>query len=274
MTFEQAEGKAPLPTQLDLREVSPQLRSSMWELVYASMLKCQEFSGFELLVKGLWLQILYEKHVLRDNQMADEFKSDFNDQTNSLKHVFKKGAYHEFYGLTEWLLRRKPSPITRDAVNRVLERCQAPYRVYGEIPTVVPVASEAERENLELAFANLAATEFAGAREHLRKAAEALTSGEYANSIRESIHAVESVARTIAGKPSLSDALAEIEKTHKLHPALKKGFANLYGFTSDEQGIRHPLLEKGAPGVDETDAIFLLGACAAFVSYLIKRARA
>jgi hypothetical protein len=26
----------------------------------------------------------------------------------------------------------------------------------------------------------------------------------------------------------------------------------IYGFTSDQQGIRHALLEKGAPDVDET----------------------
>ncbi len=55
---------------------------------------------------------------------------------------------------------------------------------------------------------------------------------------------------------------------------MKAGFDSLYGYTSDSQGVRHALLDKGAPDVDETDALFMLGACAAFVSYLINRARA
>jgi hypothetical protein len=33
------------------------------------------------------------------------------------------------------------------------------------------------------------------------------------------------------------------------------------------------LLEAGAPAVDETDALFMIGACAAFVSYMINKVR-
>ena len=42
----------------------------------------------------------------------------------------------------------------------------------------------------------------------------------------------------------------------------------------DEKGIRHPLLDKGDAEVDETDALFMIGACGAFVSYLINKSRA
>ena len=55
---------------------------------------------------------------------------------------------------------------------------------------------------------------------------------------------------------------------------MKEGFVKLYGFASDEKGIRHPLLDDGAANVDETDALFMIGACAAFVSYLINKSRA
>jgi hypothetical protein len=41
--------------------------------------------------------------------------------------------------------------------------------------------SFAERATLEQAFADLATTEFHGARTHLRKAAEQLTAGNYAD---------------------------------------------------------------------------------------------
>jgi hypothetical protein len=48
---------------------------------------------------------------------------------------------------------------------------------------------------------------------------------------------------------------------------------SIYGFTSDQNGIRHALLDAEAK-VDETHALFMIGACAAFVSYLINKARA
>ena len=54
---------------------------------------------------------------------------------------------------------------------------------------------------------------------------------------------------------------------------MKKAFLALYGYTCEEQGIRHPLLDDGTANVDETDALFMIGDCAAFVSYLIGKAR-
>ncbi|MGN8151767.1 hypothetical protein ACTJK5_05780 [Agrobacterium sp. 22094] len=102
-----------------------------------------------------------------------------------------------------------------------------------------------------------------------------LTAGSWADSIRESIHAVESVARTIAaGTSTLGPALTEIEKQLGMHPALKSGFGSIYGFTSDDSGIRHALLDKGDAKVDEVDAMFMLGACSAFVTYLVQKKRA
>jgi hypothetical protein len=53
---------------------------------------------------------------------------------------------------------------------------------------------------------------------------------------------------------------------------LKKAFGALYGYTSDKKtGIRHAKVFGVDEAVDETDALFMLGACASFVSYLISR---
>jgi hypothetical protein len=100
------------------------------------------------------------------------------------------------------------------------------------------------------------------------------TAGRYADSLRESIHSVESTARVLEPSGSLSGALARLEKKANIHGALKQGFNSLYGYSSDEQGVRHALLDAGDANVDEADALFMFGACAAFVSYLINKARA
>jgi hypothetical protein len=136
------------------------------------------------------------------------------------------------------------------------------------------VGSEAERQTIERAFLDLNSVEFQGARAHLRKAAERLTEGKYADSVRESVNAVEATARVLGPSDALKSALTQLEKSVKIHPALKHGFGNLYGYTRDEEGIRHPRLDDGTANVDETDALFMIGACAAFVSYLINKARA
>ena len=59
----------------------------------------------------------------------------------------------------------------------------------------------------------------------------------------------------------LREALDQLEHVTTLHGALKKSFLSIYGYTSDEQGIRHPLIDADAAKFDETDALFMIGAC-------------
>ena len=90
---------------------------------------------------------------------------------------------------------------------------------------------------------------------------------------RESIHAVESVARQIApDAKTLGEALQAL-KTRGLfnHPAVQPGISSLYGYTNDEQGIRHALLDKPAAEVGQDEALFMFGACAPFASYLSRK---
>ena len=98
----------------------------------------------------------------------------------------------------------------------------------------------------------------------------------YSDSIVDSIHAVESVARIIDPKSSqiLGPALTSLASAGVIkHPALKEAFSKLYGYTSDEQGIRHPLLDKDAPAVGLDEAMLMFGACASFAAYLVSKHR-
>jgi hypothetical protein len=161
-------------------------------------------------------------------------------------------------------------------LNDAFERYRVPYRFVEAGPSIVPTATEEEGRAVQEAFAALGADEFAGARKHLRGAGIYLGQpGKDADSIRESIHAVEAVCRVAADKPSatLSDALKVLSKKLPLHGAFAGALDKLYGYTSDEKGIRHSLLDDEA-AVDQADAQFMFGACAAFVSYLIGKARA
>ena len=85
---------------------------------------------------------------------------------------------------------------------------------------------------------------------HLDRALDLLTnkkSPDYANSIKKSISAVEAICTLIVDEPkmTLGKALGRLEsKQVILHDDLKEAFKKLYGYTSDNQGIRHGFIGK------------------------------
>ena len=148
------------------------------------------------------------------------------------------------------------------------------YTVIEDGPTIVPISLPEQRKAIQDAFRVLKPGLFKGARSHLCKSAECIKNGDLAGSVRESIHAVESVARRLNAdaEKSLKPALDALSQKAPLHPAFKRGIENLYGYTSDEDGIRHALLgEQGKVDID--DAVFMFGACTSFTAYLVNKAR-
>jgi hypothetical protein len=276
LTFEQAEGAEPLPSQLELREISPELRARLWAIfhwILAGAREARPIGPIPDLV-GPLVQVLYDWHVGRCFKPSDEFIQSYPHWVGELKSIFMRGDYVAVLGFVQWVLRHKLKPNHLEiGVDDALRASQAAYALFDN-DTIIPIGSDAERETLARAFADVAGSEFHGARAHLRTAGSELTAGNYGPSIRESIHAVEAVARVLEpGAQTLGPALSKLEKSVRIHPALGKGFGSLYGFTSDEKGIRHALLDEPAAQVDETDALYMLGSCAAFVSYLINKAR-
>ena len=53
-------------------------------------------------------------------------------------------------------------------------------------------------------------------------------------------------------------------------PTLEEAFNKLYGYTSNEGGIRHALSEGDTPPTFD-DAKYMLVSCSAFVNYLISK---
>ena len=273
LTFEQAERGEPLPSQLKLKEISQELRARLWNVIYAHLDEDTEHRSDSPYFGSTWEGIFRYMHTYRDHAMADEFKNDAHNLTLKVKQIFEKGDYVAIFGWLQFVLRlRTCPPQLAGEIEIALRRGRAAYRVLNN-DTIVPMGSDAEIDTLKRALADLAVTEFHGARDHLRKAAEELTGAKYSDSIRESIHAVESVARTLAPDGKLSSALAKLERSAKIHGSMKAAFNSLYGYTSDKQGIRHAHLNEPSASPDEADALFMIGACAAFVSYLINKSR-
>lgn len=273
LTFAQAEGAACLPQQLALKQVSQELRALLWHSVHTSMeeAKVRNIDIKYARIEEPWSTILYWKHVSRDHKMADDFTNNYLTHITAIRSIFEQGTYVEIFDFVQWLLSLSWHSIDASEIRITLEDSRAAYRLLDDDQTIVPITTDEDAATLNRAFADLARSEFDGARQHLREAARHLTEGDAASSIRESVHAVESVARKLGGTNSLAGALQRLKLKRTLHGAMEQGFKNLYGFTSDEKGIRHPLIDEPSANVDESDALFMIGACSAFVSYLINR---
>jgi hypothetical protein len=277
MTFLQAEGLAPLPQQLDLGTISQEFRALVWAVLHSSLAtgaKAEEGLSYHVGVSSTWTAILYRWHVMHEHRPADEFDRRFDTQKNLLKNIVWNRSYADVFELLTFIVRDPECPDwLRDGIEDALTRSRAAYRLVGN--TIFPICSDEEAATLDRAFASLRESEFGGARSHMEAAGELLTKGDFAGSVRESIHAVESVAKLIEPKGStLGDALQRLDKAGRINPNLKRGLNALYDYSSDERGIRHAKVFGPEAAVDETDALLMLGSCAAFVTYLIQRSQA
>ncbi len=256
-----------VPRQLKREEISDELRSLVWFVIHESITRQGTYGRY---IDSEWAEIIRDIFVFHELKMVDDFDDDYGIVTSWLKSSLLNSTYGGFYGLIQYLLRHRfVSDQFRDAIKSALERARSPYRVvHGD--TLVPIGTQQEAETIERAVQTAVEEGHSGSASHIKKAAQLISEGKWADSVRESVHAVESIARVLKpGTHSLGPALNQLQTTGELHDALKKGMSAMYGYSSDENGIRHALLDEGDAAVDETDAIFMLGACAAFVSYVL-----
>lgn len=220
----------------------------------------------------------------------DGFREAYDfDYSRELKGRILFGAWYEVYDLIEAIAKRiaeddrvsascqfggdypylSDYPDFRKAINEVLKREGSAYQLVGE--SVVAISSEVELSEISAALE--ASDKYSGAKAHLRKALDHLSkkpNGDFENSIKESVFAVESAASSFDGVDgnTLGKSLGELREKGVVHPALADGWSRIYGFACDEGGIRHAHHED-AGRVDYALAKYLLVASSAFVNYLI-----
>ncbi len=275
LSFSQAFGDEEIPKRLKLGEISDKARTSLWNALYRSALEVP-FDSSGICCVALWDGIFYDFHEKFLGLRIDEYQPLTLENLEDLygKNLFE-GKFNQIFDFLVYVMRHKDCPpeFIND-VAKTFEKCQLAYIVDKEQPvTIYPATMETEGKTFLEARKQLLENSFLGAEVHLRKAADFLHQGEYADSIRESMHVVESVARKLApdSPNSLDKALKVLQEENPLHPALKKGLQYLYGYTSDEKGIRHPLIDESQANVGMDEAVFMLGACAAFSSYLLRK---
>ena len=273
-TFSQAQGYDDLPGPLALEDFSDDARRELWDLLhfYVNELTSSDIFGTPMLF-GAWRNIA---GVLHRDFLRLPF-DEFDARASSFSVQYRTGILDSFpfnkvFDLLQIVMRHDACPFDFvRSVQEIFERCQLAYLVdMNGPPTILPMSTRREGEAISEAIRTFQSTGLTGPETHLRRAAEFINQGDWSDSIRESIHAVESIARILSpdAAKSLAPALKALEKNHPIHGALREGFNKLYGYTSDEQGIRHPLLDSSDSPSGRDEAVFMLGSCASFASYL------
>ncbi len=267
MRFSERKGYKKVSDIIQLTEMSDELCASLWNVLYLVKWRIETQNSYDLSqtytdidVYSATLWFAYFK------QPADERPRNPHDRLQKIRDYFFECQWYEAYDFIEFTLNYYNDDALTTDINNVLERELSGFRFIGGVFSDIT-----DHEEVTMLQSALSDNDFPAVKAHLKRALELLSNREqpdYRNSIKESISAVESLARIISGdsKATLGDALKSIEKKGKVHPALKEAFLKLYGYTSDEGGIRHAMLDE--PELSGTDAKFFLLSCTSFINYL------
>jgi len=266
MKFSERKKLVKVSDIIQIDSMSDDLRNSLWNALDVELWSDEGYLYKEYGTAGIipFSRALWSNFFKQPTDIIPEYHS---EKLVAIRKYFFNAEWYEVYDFIEFVTKCYDKEKGMHArINFILERELSGYRlISGEI---VDITDEQEVEMLNAALTN---SKYKGVTTHLQTALELFSNRkkpDYRNSIKESISAVESMAMIISGndKATLGDALKILEKDGKLHPALKKGFSSLYGYTSNEKGIRHAMLDE--TNLDAADAKYFLLSCTSFVNYL------
>ncbi len=284
MTFSDRLGITQPKSALQIDEIDQDLRNGLWEACREFYFRDYDEGRTNRRTTGTIIRDIYVNYWKLSTDNIGLFAE---TEFKKIRDHFHQSEWFEAYNFIDFLSgcavrnfrpginAHIPVPARLDAafrkrVNFFLEREKSGYRFVGDV--LAPITSELEVSTIEETMS--LSDKFSGARSHIRRAVALFAQKpkpDYRNAIKEAMSAVESAARIVTGdkKATLSDALKALNDRKPLHSAFKQALDKLYGYTSDEGGIRHSLIDLDK--VDEADAKFMIVTCSAFVNFCVQR---
>lgn len=269
-------GATIVPSVLQIESMSNELRNNLWNLLIMNIFVFEEShtSKYKLIMKYLCVNLIKDT--------IDTIPNYDGDRLRWLRGIFfdKKTPWWQIYNIIEFMANNcgrlipwaDPKKFC-DRTNIFLENEMSGYRFIDGV--LAPITNQHEIDAIHEAMAKAQSKGLNGTRQHLATAVDLMSKRpdpDYRNSIKESISAVESVCKQITGEAGggLDKAMSKLDLAVGFHGAFKAGILSLYGYTSDESGIRHAILDEPNLGLDE--AKFMLVSCSALVNFIIMKA--
>ena len=257
---------------IQVESMSHQLKQRIWNLFYIQEIQSGGLKS-ERMGRTLHGNPQIEDLIL-DKLGCDITKNEENNLDRLKRELLDFFQWYEVYDFIDLhisLLSGEKKSERIKQYNNLLEEEKAGYRIInGE---VAPITDKNEIKSIETTIQS----PYDSVRIHISKALELYAdrkNPDFENSIKESISAVEAMCCTITGLygkgATLNVALKKMkEHDIHIHKALENAFISLYGYTSDETGIRHGGIDfTNAPS---EDAKYMLVSCSAFVNYLMEK---
>ncbi|WP_119792821.1 AbiJ-NTD4 domain-containing protein [Flavobacterium anhuiense] len=278
MIFSQRIGKVPSSKQIQIESLDDDLKNGLWNAIKLLVLdRLEDENRYSASEYKSFCSILWHYHYKLAIDTMPKYR---NGLEHFIKESFYKVEWFKSYDLLEFIANIESDSFQIESgdfmlfCNEILEKEFSGYRFIDS--KISPITNSNEIDEIENAINQSGEfTALRGVNIHLKSALEKLSdkkSPDYRNSIKESISAIESVAKAISENPkdSLGGALDKIKGKIKLHASLERGFKQLYGYTSDSDGIRHALMDDH--NCDFEDAKYMLVSSSAFINYLIVKA--
>ena len=289
-TFSEAQGIEEAPQILGLGELPRNARMRLWSVFYKTTVEAmpdppQRYSGPRF-IWGEWAEVISdlierffymsidELHIF--DPYRGQLGPSFDVVVQKCKPLFEGALYNEVFDMLVHLMRHPQChPGFIVGVERVFEECRLAYIVDTDgVPTIFPAASPHEAEAIRAARRDLRRSGQSAADNHLQRAGDLASKGQWRESVRESVMAVESVARGLdTGGGTLGRILKRLKAQRKppfAHPALLGCIEKIYGYRGNEQGVGH-----AATSVDEHvgrgEAVLVIGVCASFCTFLLEK---
>lgn len=236
--------------------------------------------------KHIWSFLIKDSHISYIEEVMAELghlyeipRSEFDNDKNAsnLRKYLTDCNNLQWYDIYDFIEKSlyvvKYDEKLLNDYNRIMEEEGILYRIFNN--QVVPIIDNNQIKSIEDALS----TKYDSINKHLSNALEYISkrkNPQNSNSIKESISAVESLCsvltKTTGKTATLGNMLDLLEKEGiYIHKALIEAFKKIYGYTSDEGGIRHGSgFEKDAK---LEDARYMLVSCSAFINYIMEKTK-
>ena len=282
MNFSERNGHVQRRKFLQLNDVDDNLRIALWNVLLEvpfSKIRTDTITGRAYINNAANSEVGYFCRQLFSRLYKlplDQLPSEWHDARTEIRRRFFGREWHECYSTMEYAAQMFSDyeayyALFEGKCNEALQREQSGYRLASK--KIIPISSDRELDEV------LMASELSNpAGDHIVLAVSLMAdreSPDYKNSVKESISAVESLVRELSGikHNSISKHFRQLKGMLELPDGLTEGFNRIYGWSSDDAGIRHGASESNTTAIEFEDAKFVLVTCSAFLNYVLDKKR-
>jgi len=272
MSFKKRNNLIVEPDTLIVNAITLSLKNKIWNVIELYFLNyLDQRRSFNATSTRVHEVIIPIWHNIKKDLVSNIGYSPIDAKTQLRKYFFSCEWYDAFEILESLIFSSEemnPQHETLiDGLNQAFESEYYGYRVIDKL--VIPITNEIELESIKTVITEF---KYEEPKTHLIKALGFLSdriNPDYANSIKESISAVESICRIITKENNFDNAINKLESLKILeHKRMKEAVNKLFAYTNDKSsGIRHAIVELHTPPKFE-DAQFVLVTCSAFINYI------